>query len=95
MENEEDSPPYQSSQRSHKAAQQILSIGQLVDLEWKLGVAATSSNCKELASPFVSLVMHVADSNSKVTAYPFELSLPEFQEFASNLKDVANLLDSL
>ena len=55
------------------------SVGQLIDIEWRLGVAVKSSDCKALNSPFVSVLMRVQDSDKKIAQHTFELTLAEFQ----------------
>jgi hypothetical protein len=54
-------------------------IGSLVDLEWRLGVAVKGSNCKNLGTPFVTVLIKVADSDKKIETHSFELTLSEFQ----------------
>lgn len=59
--------------------QKVFSIGQLVDMEWKLSVAVESSNCKKLNTPLVSLLLRTLDDNGKIQAHALELTFPEFQ----------------
>ena len=72
-----------------------LSMGQLVGLEWKLGVAVASSHCDALAAPFVTLVLKVAQRGGGVVHHPMELSIPEFQEFRKVVKDVGKALQAM
>jgi len=74
---------------------QTFTIGELVDLQWRLGVAVKSSNCKNLSSPYVSLLIKVRDSDQKLQTRTMELTLPEFQDFAKNFTDMSKLMDSL
>ncbi len=60
-------------------AQKTFNIGQLVDMDWKLGVAVESSNCKKLNYPFISVLLRTLDSNGKLQCHSFEMSIPEFQ----------------
>lgn len=57
----------------------VFRIGQLVDMEWRLGVAVKSSNCKALNTPFVSVLLRVQDSDKKIQTHTLELTLAEFQ----------------
>jgi hypothetical protein len=57
----------------------VFRIGQLVDMEWRLGVAVKSSNCKALSAPFVSVLLRVQDSDKKIQTHTLELTLAEFQ----------------
>jgi len=72
---------------------QLLNIGQLVDIQWKIGVSFQSSVCKNLNSPYVSVLVITADSNGHLSTHSFELTIPEFQNFASNFKDIANVME--
>lgn len=60
-------------------AKQFKPIGQLVDFQWRLGVAMKSHNCVNLGTPYVSVLLKVADSDNRVTEYTFEMNLQEFQ----------------
>jgi len=61
------------------AQAKVFNVGQLLDFEWKLGVAVESNNCKKLNAPFVSILLRTLDDNGKVVSHAFELSFPEFQ----------------
>ena len=63
----------------------MLKLGRLFDLQWKLGVSISSSNCSNLSAPFVSLSYKVSDTNGKAKGYSMELSFPEFQVFNNDL----------
>ena len=52
---------------------------QLVDFQWKVGVAAQSSACRALNHPFVGVQLRVADSAGNETVKGFELSIAEFK----------------
>jgi len=80
---------------TQKELASVLSVGKLVDFEWKLGVAMTSSQCSPLTVPFVSVLLKVADDNNVTILHSFELTLPEFTKFAKNFNDIATILDSL
>lgn len=56
-----------------------IKVGQLLSMEWKLGVALKSKNCAKLNSPFVTLHMTTMDSAMKKTSWCFELTIPEFK----------------
>eukprot|EP00002_Diphylleia_rotans_P008119 TRINITY_DN1783_c0_g1_i1.p1 TRINITY_DN1783_c0_g1~~TRINITY_DN1783_c0_g1_i1.p1 ORF type:complete len:198 (+),score=40.08 TRINITY_DN1783_c0_g1_i1:50-643(+) len=76
----------------NEGIQRLLSVGTLVDMQWKVGVAVQSSNCEALRSPYVSIVLKVADSDGKVHAHPFELTVPEFQAFARQISSIEETL---
>ena len=69
-------------------------VGRFVGLEWKLGVAAESSNCKHLGKPFVSLIFRIA-TNNKTVAHHVEMDMEEFQKLKSGVASMQNLLDTL
>jgi len=72
-----------------------LNIGKLVSMEWKLGVAISSSQYNSVNAPFVTLLLKVSDSNNAITAHSFELTGGEFNDFAKNLNDIQALLKVL
>lgn len=51
----------------------------MVDMQWKLGMAVSSDTCRSLNSPYVSLLLKVADASGEVTYKSFEMSVPQFQ----------------
>ncbi len=53
-------------------------IGQLIDFQWRLGVAVKSHNNPNLGTPFVTLLLKVADSDNIVKEHTLELNLAEF-----------------
>ena len=64
-----------------KAVQDILSVGKLLKLDWKTGVAVQSSQCKTLKAPYVVLVLHLL-CGGKVVSHSVELTVAEFQDVA-------------
>jgi hypothetical protein len=70
-----------SSKRNlyHDSCMCCVQLGRLFDLQWKLGVAVSSSNCSNLSAPFVALSYKISDSNGKARGYAMELSYSEFQ----------------
>ena len=52
---------------------------QLVSMDWKLGVSISSSSCRALNSPHVSLLLKVADPGGSVQQHSAEMSVSEFQ----------------
>eukprot|EP00455_Lapot_gusevi_P045860 TRINITY_DN5931_c0_g2_i1.p1 TRINITY_DN5931_c0_g2~~TRINITY_DN5931_c0_g2_i1.p1 ORF type:complete len:233 (-),score=67.77 TRINITY_DN5931_c0_g2_i1:118-759(-) len=77
------------------ALQQTLQLGRVLSLDWKLGVAVASADCAVLHAPFVTILLKVADTNGEVTSHCFDLSLPQFQDFARNFHDIAARLDTV
>ena len=52
---------------------------QLVSMDWKLGVAMSSSSCRSLNSPYVSLQLRIAESGGNIRLQTVEMTIPEFQ----------------
>lgn len=52
---------------------------QLVDLQWKLGVAVSSDSCRSLKYPYVAVMLKVADHSGQVKIKSFEMTIPQFQ----------------
>ncbi|XP_064404165.1 COMM domain-containing protein 6-like [Halichondria panicea] len=67
-----------------------LSVGQLLSMEWKLGVAMSSSTCRSLNAPYLTLQLRLGQENT----HTLDMTLPEFQNFASQLKDMASTLET-
>jgi hypothetical protein len=75
------------------SAARTLNIGRLISLDWKLGVSLTSSHCANLKTPFVSIIVRVAEQDGEVATHALELSLPEFQDFKTTLRAAGSSLD--
>ncbi|KAF2070937.1 hypothetical protein CYY_007743 [Polysphondylium violaceum] len=75
--------------------EKAFSIGKLVDFQWKLGVATSSSLTTQLNTPFISVFIKVVDANEQVSSHSFELTVPEFQNFAQQFKDMSQLMVQL
>eukprot|EP01132_Coremiostelium_polycephalum_P002268 gene2268-2791_t len=73
----------------------VFNIGKLIDFQWKLGVSISSNHAQELNTPFISIFIKVLDSNDEVSSHSFELTVPEFQDFAQQFKDMSHLIESL
>ena len=58
---------------------------QLVSMDWKLGVAMSSSSCRSLNSPYVSLQLRIAESGGNIRLQTVEMTIPEFQVSRSSL----------
>jgi hypothetical protein len=53
-----------------------VSVGKLVGMEWKLSIATASSSCSSLMSPYVALLLTVANADGKQKTVPLEMTLP-------------------
>ena len=54
-------------------------VFQLVSMDWKLGVAMSSSSCRSLNSPYVSLQLRIAEAGGNIRLQTVEMTIPEFQ----------------
>ncbi|EAL64417.2 COMM domain-containing protein 6 [Dictyostelium discoideum AX4] len=73
----------------------VFNVGKLVDFQWKLGVSIASNHSSQLNTPFITVFVKVLDSNSEVTSHSFELTIPEFKNFAQQFKDMSNMIETL
>ncbi|KAJ7319929.1 hypothetical protein JRQ81_019440 [Phrynocephalus forsythii] len=76
-------------------AKNMVAAGQLVDFQWKLGVAVSSDSCKSLKSPYVTMTVKVADASGHITSKTFEMTVPQFQNFYSQFKEMASVLETV
>ncbi|XP_054829640.1 COMM domain-containing protein 6 isoform X2 [Eublepharis macularius] len=70
-------------------------VGQLIDFQWKLGVAVGSDSCRSLKCPYVTMAIKVADASGHVTSKSFEMTVPQFQNFYSQFKEMASVLETV
>ncbi|XP_015283039.1 PREDICTED: COMM domain-containing protein 6, partial [Gekko japonicus] len=60
-------------------ASNIGMVGQLIDFQWKLGMAVGSDSCRSLKCPYVTMAVKAADASGHVTSKSFEMTVPQFQ----------------
>jgi hypothetical protein len=68
-----------SSSQAQETLNRVLNVGHLVGIDWKLGVALSSSSCNSLLAPFVTIVFHITDVNGNTVAEKVEFTYSEFQ----------------
>ncbi|KAJ7332226.1 hypothetical protein JRQ81_014406 [Phrynocephalus forsythii] len=78
----------------HLAAGQTLMVNQLVDMEWKFGVTAGSSELAKVGTIFLQLKMLVKKGNRTEPVY-VELTLPQFYSFLHEMERVKASLECL
>jgi len=60
-------------------------VGKLTDLQWKVGLSLSSSSCRQLMSPFITItVITVTDSSGNLTSRSMELTVAEFKKFTNS-----------
>eukprot|EP00800_Vazella_pourtalesii_P017014 TRINITY_DN5056_c2_g1_i1.p1 TRINITY_DN5056_c2_g1~~TRINITY_DN5056_c2_g1_i1.p1 ORF type:complete len:218 (+),score=45.41 TRINITY_DN5056_c2_g1_i1:52-654(+) len=72
-----------------------LSISKLVAFDWKLSVGMSSNSCKNLTSARVDIRLKVSKPDGQVSTHSFSLSLPEFQNFAKQIRDMVHILETV
>ncbi|XP_031762731.1 COMM domain-containing protein 7 [Xenopus tropicalis] len=77
---------------SWMAAERTLLINQLVDMEWKFGVTAASSETDKSGSIFLQLKMMVRRGSVTEPIY-VELTLPQFYSFLHEIERAKNSLE--
>ncbi|XP_037542984.1 COMM domain-containing protein 6 [Nematolebias whitei] len=80
---------------AQQEAQSMLSIGQLVDVQWKLGMAVSSDTCRSLNSPYVCLLLKITESSGQIRQRSFEMTIPQFQNFHQQLKEMAAIMETV
>ncbi|KAM4862796.1 COMM domain-containing protein 6-like [Urocitellus parryii] len=68
---------------------------QLVDFQWKLGMAVSSDSCRSLKYPYVAVMLKVADHSGQVKIKSFEMKIPQFQNFYRWFKDIAAIIETV
>ncbi|XP_014821656.1 PREDICTED: COMM domain-containing protein 6 isoform X2 [Calidris pugnax] len=76
-------------------ARNMAAMGQFVDMEWKLGVAMSSDTCRSLKYPYVTVTLKVADPSGQITDKSFEMTIPQFQNFFKQFKEMAAVLETV
>lgn len=71
-----------------------LMVNQLVDMEWKFGVTAGSSEARRVGSTFLQMRLSL-DRGSKTEDVHLELSLPQFYEFLREMERAKASLEVL
>ncbi|KAG5833113.1 COMM domain-containing protein 6 [Anguilla anguilla] len=80
---------------SHQEVQSMITVGQLVDLQWKLGISISSDSCRSLNSPYVTLLLKTADTSGQVSCKSFEMTISQFQNFFKQFKEMAAVLETI
>ncbi|XP_025897759.1 COMM domain-containing protein 7, partial [Nothoprocta perdicaria] len=75
------------------AVGQTLMINQLVDMEWKFGVTAGSSELEKVGSIFLQLKLVIKKGGQMENVY-MELTLPQFYSFLHEMERVKTSLES-
>ncbi|XP_036054452.1 COMM domain-containing protein 6 isoform X1 [Onychomys torridus] len=68
---------------------------QLIDFQWKLGMAVSSDTCRSLKYPYVAVVLKVADHSGQVNSKSIEMTIPQFQNFYRQFKEIAAVMETV
>uniref|UniRef100_A0A1W7RIA9 COMM domain containing 7 n=1 Tax=Agkistrodon contortrix contortrix TaxID=8713 RepID=A0A1W7RIA9_AGKCO len=79
---------------SRLAVGQTLMVNQLIDMEWKFGVTAGSSELGKAGSIFLQLKLVVKKGSQTEPVY-LELTLPQFYSFLHEMERIKASLESL
>ncbi|XP_068186034.1 COMM domain-containing protein 6 isoform X1 [Antennarius striatus] len=80
---------------AQQEVQAMLSISQLVDLQWKLCMAVSSDTCRSLNSPYVCLLLKIIEPSGQICQRSFEMTIPQFQNFHKQLKEMATVMETV
>ncbi|XP_064296801.1 COMM domain-containing protein 6 isoform X1 [Phalacrocorax carbo] len=80
---------------SAEDARNMATVGQFVDIKWKLGVAMSSDTCRSLKYPYVAVTLKVADASGQTTDKSFEMTIPQFKNFFKQFKEMAAVLETV
>ncbi|XP_064632931.1 COMM domain-containing protein 7-like [Lineus longissimus] len=78
---------------SRSALGQTLMVNQLVDMEWKFGVTAASSELDKVGNTFLQLKLVINKGSNKTENVYMELSLPQFYSFLHEMEKAKASLD--
>uniref|UniRef100_H3C110 COMM domain-containing protein 6 n=1 Tax=Tetraodon nigroviridis TaxID=99883 RepID=H3C110_TETNG len=75
--------------------QAMLSTNQIVDIQWKLGMALTSDTCRSLNSPYVTLLLKFVETSGQICQRSFEMTIPQFQNFHRQFREIAAVMETV
>ncbi|XP_004577478.2 COMM domain-containing protein 6 isoform X1 [Ochotona princeps] len=67
----------------------------LIDFQWKLGMAVSSDSCRSLKYPYVAVMLKVMDPAGQVKSKSFEMTIPQFQNFYRQFKEIAAVIETV
>eukprot|EP00112_Aurelia_sp_Birch-Aquarium-sp1_P022922 Seg6632.2 transcript_id=Seg6632.2/GoldUCD/mRNA.D3Y31 product="COMM domain-containing protein 6" protein_id=Seg6632.2/GoldUCD/D3Y31 len=78
-----------------KELNEHLSVGELISIDWKLNMAISSSSCKNLNAPSVTMLIKVSKPSGEITKRAFEMTLHQFQQFSKQLEQAKSVLETV
>ncbi|XP_029792468.1 COMM domain-containing protein 6 isoform X3 [Suricata suricatta] len=58
-------------------------------------MAVSSDSCRSLKYPYVSVLLKVADPSGQVKNKSFEMTIPQFQNFYRQFKEIAAVIETV
>merc|ERR1711942_131937 len=77
------------------AIESTLSVNQLIDLQWKFGVTAASSDIQLVGNTFLQMKWTVKGEDGKLETICMELSLPQFYKFLHEMEKAKASMEML
>ncbi|XP_037673146.1 COMM domain-containing protein 6-like [Choloepus didactylus] len=68
---------------------------QLIEFQWKLGMAVSSDSCRSLKYPYVAAMLKVADHSGQAKNKSFEMTIRQFQSFYRQFKEIAAIIETV
>lgn len=78
-----------------RLSQDVLNIGQLVHMKWKLGLSTQSSLAKNMGRAYVAIELTLKDSADNTHIQSFELNLSQFKNFSKQMKEMQTMIKEI
>uniref|UniRef100_A0A8C5LI72 COMM domain-containing protein 6 n=1 Tax=Jaculus jaculus TaxID=51337 RepID=A0A8C5LI72_JACJA len=83
-------------ERASESSEPVLDAkSQLIDFQWKLGMAVSSDSCRSLKYPYVAVMLKVADQSGQIKNKFIEMTIPQFQNFYRQFKEIAAVMETV
>ena len=79
---------------SKAAMKQTVMMNELVDMQWKFGVTASSDDAAQIGSTFLQLKLVLDKGSGSLETHYMELTLPQFYEFIHEMEKAKASLDA-
>merc|ERR1712087_209591 len=78
-----------------EAIESTLAVNQLVDIQWKFGVTAASSDIQLVGNTFLKMKWTTKGEDGKLETICMELSLPQFYKFLHEMEKAKTSMEML
>ncbi|XP_066497088.1 COMM domain-containing protein 6 isoform X2 [Hoplias malabaricus] len=58
-------------------------------------MAVSSDTCRSLNSPYITILMKIADTYGEISYKSFEMTVLQFQNFFKQFKEMASVLETV